>query len=247
MTSKRHFAQGTPTVTENPNLGDNYTDKIVATYKAVAGAVPVVGSFLSELGGSVIPNQRMDRLADFAKKLDAKLIGVEQDLLKAKLTDENFTDLAEETLHQTVRSTSDERREYLASLLANGMKQEKISAIESKHLLKILGQINDIEVVWLKAYFDWMWVGETEFTQKHEVILRPVGSYMGAPQELTDKESLQKSYKSHLAQLGLLRPRYTMDRNSMPEFDMDRGLKLSGYEITGLGQLLVRQIDLVPQ
>jgi hypothetical protein len=44
-------------------------DYVASGAKAALGVVPFAGSLLAEVAGSIIPNQRVDRIADFAFKL----------------------------------------------------------------------------------------------------------------------------------------------------------------------------------
>jgi len=225
-------------------------DRVTSVVKSVVGAVPIAGPFLCEVAGVIIPNQRVDRLARFAQELADRLGDVEDDMLKSQLTDENFTELVEESMRQASRSTSDDRRAYIASVLANGINGDDVDYIETKHLLKLLGEINDIEVVWLRAYYEWHWGagGESEFQQTHAETLAPVAATRGSSDEELDKAAMQESYKLHMERLGLLRSRIRYDsRTKLPEFDRKRGFKKSGYEITSLGQLLIRYIDMVPE
>ena len=41
-------------------------------------------------------------------------------------------------MRHAARAVTEDRRRYLAALLANGIKSEDVSYIESKHLLKLL-------------------------------------------------------------------------------------------------------------
>lgn len=166
--------------------------------------------------------------------------------MRAQLTNENFTDLLEEGLRQSARSLSDDRRGYLASVIANSISSEDVEFFESKHLLRILREINDIEVIWLRFYLIPTIGGDTEFREKHKEILKSVIATIGASQSILDKSALQDSYKEHLTQLGLLKYHYqTNVRTKQPEFDtFTGGLKVSRYEITLLGKLLLRQIGL---
>lgn len=107
------------------DIQQNSTDYVVATAKAVLGMVPFAGSLLAELAGSVIPKQRLDRLADFARRLEKSIGDMDQDLVRAKLSDENFTDLFEETTRHAARAVTEERREYLSSLLASGVSEDR--------------------------------------------------------------------------------------------------------------------------
>src|SRR5882672_6836126 len=109
------------------NLTNDY---VAAAARAALGTVPFAGSLLAELAGVVIPNQRVDRLVKFAVALEARLTLLDQQVLRAKLTDENFTDLMEETMHQAARAVTSERRRYLAALLANSVTTRAISYIE---------------------------------------------------------------------------------------------------------------------
>jgi len=221
-------------------------DYVVSAAKAVLGSVPFAGSLLAEIAGTVIPNQRIERLAKFAEELEARIAKLDRDAVRARLTDENFTDLVEETMRHAARAVSNERRRYLTALLANGIKSSDVTYIESKHLLRILGELNDLEVVWLRSYRDPTVGKDQELRARHRDVLNPIVATIGSTQGERDKAALQRSYKEHLGQLGLLEPRYETDtRTKQPVFDSFRGgLKIRGYEITALGRLLLRQIEL---
>jgi len=60
-------------------------DYITSGLKLIAGATPVAGPLLAEIIGSVIPNQRMDRIADFARKLDERISNLEQDAIRSEM------------------------------------------------------------------------------------------------------------------------------------------------------------------
>jgi len=117
-------------------LDNKPIDYITSVVKGTLGIVPFAGSLLAELTGTVIPNQRLDRIAKFVIVLEDKLSNLEQDFVRSQLTDENFSDLLEEGARQTARSLSDERREYISSLISNSLSQQEIEYIESKHLLR---------------------------------------------------------------------------------------------------------------
>lgn len=231
---------------KNVSLNSQAVDYVTSAAKAVLGTVPFAGSLLAEVAGTIIPNQRIERIVKFAKNLEDKLSKLNQDFVRAQLTNENFTDLLEEGIRQTARSLSDDRRGYLASVIANSISSEDVEFFESKHLLRILGEINDIEVIWLRFYLIPTIDGDTEFREKHKEILKFAIATIGASQSILDKSALQDSYKEHLTQLGLLEYRYqTNTRTKQPEFDtFTGGLKVSGYGIMLLGKLLLRQISL---
>ncbi len=62
-------------------------------------------------------------------------------------------DLIEEGFVQASRSLSNERREYIANVVANGISDEEKNYADSKYILKLLGELNDQEVIWLRFFF----------------------------------------------------------------------------------------------
>jgi oligoendopeptidase F len=226
------------------SLQSNTSDYVALAAKAVSGMAPFVGSLLAELAGAVIPNQRIDRIAKFSQALERRLSNLEEEFVSSQISNEQFTDLLEEGLRQSARSLTDERRDHIASVIANSVSSRDIEYIESKHLLRILDEINDIEVVWLKSYSDRSMGSDNEFREKHKNLLRPLAVSMGSSQEDLDKETLQKSYKEHLVQLGLLKHSYKIDdKTKVPKYDSTGVPEVSSYDITRLGKLLVRQIS----
>lgn len=233
-----------------PGLQSDSSDYVAIAAKSVLGAVPFAGSLLVELAGTVIPNQRIDRIAKFAAHLEQRLGAVEQDQLRAQLHNENFTDLMEESLRQAARAVSDERKQYIAALVANSISSDDITFIESKHILRFLGEINDIEVLWLRYFLVPTLGGDKAFREKHKAIFDKKYSIMGCSRRERDDATLQDSYKEHLVQLGLLMHRYGTDhKTKTPEFEMriGGGFKVTGHEITPLGQLLLQEIGLTEQ
>jgi hypothetical protein len=190
------------------------------------------------------PQQRIDRLVKFARELNERLTETEKAVFEAQLKDENFTDLMDEGLRQAARSTSDERRQHIANIIRNSLTPEAISFIESKHLLKLLGEINDIEVIVLRSYLHATIGGDEEFRTKHEEPLRRVPVHLGSTQPELDKHALQESYRQHLVRLGLLEERFELDsKTKMPRFDTQTGApKRQRLVITTLGGLLLRQV-----
>jgi hypothetical protein len=224
-------------------------DYVASGAKAIAGAAPFVGSILAELAGVVIPNQRLDRIAKFAAALEERIRNLEQADVRKSLHDEEFTDLLEGALRQAARSTSDERRGYLASLIANSLSNETIEHAESKHLLRILDELNDIEIIWLRFYLRPGMGGDEDFRGKHQAVLARRQAFIGSSEEVLDKHALQESYQDHLIDLGLVTAHISRDmRTGIPEFDRFTGEpKVSYHYISPLGKLLLRTIGIKDQ
>jgi hypothetical protein len=226
----------------NNDMGLKCTDVVASALKSVAGAVPGVGSLLSEIIGNIVPNQRIDRLEKFVKILDDR-IGLLQGKIRECIADDECIRLIEEALYQASRSTSDERRIYIASILESGLQDDRIKFEESRYLMNILDELTDVEIVWLRSYLVPTLGGDEEFRDKHQSVLEQVVLTLGCDKETREKGALQGGYKVHLKNLGLIRSRARTDRAGVPIFDKHTGEPETSYtEITSLGRLLLKKI-----
>ena len=231
---------------EPTELKPTWVDHSAALARGAANLVPFVGPFFAEIFGTIIPNQRMDRIAKFVAEIDRRLERTENKISDTLLRDEAFTDLLEEGFRQAAHSLSDERRGYIASVILSGLDSAEIEYAESRHLLRILDEINDVEAIWLWSYARRIRSGDETFREIHKQVLTRVVAYLGSSEEIRYKQALQDSYREHLAQLGLLERRFRTDMETRtPQFDSFTGaMKVSGYELTSLGRLLLREIGL---
>lgn len=234
-------------MSKKDNLENNKTDLITLVTKSTVGIVPIAGTLLSELVGVIIPNQRVDRLTKYVRELEQRISTLPNELVDTIKTNEQFIDLFEESFVLASRAITDERRKYIAAILVNGIADASIEFEESKLLLKILQEINDIEVIWLRFYKVPTIGGDNEFRDKHSNILSPIIACIGSDKETLQKAALQDSYKKHLERLGLIRTQIRTDPNTkLPEFDTFTGqLKVSYSDTTQLGNMLLEQIGLI--
>jgi hypothetical protein len=215
-------------------------DHLAALARAVAGVAPYIGGAIGELVTYGIPNQRIDRIIQFVEVLDKMVAHLGQEVVRAQLTNENFTDVLEEGLAQAARSLTDQRREYIAFLLAAGLSKDEVDYSQTKHLLRILGEINDVEVIILRSY-----VGrDVEFLEKHRAVLKYEPAHIGSSVEVVDNEAIQTNYREHLANLGLLSRRFNLSARTAP---FGNTLDIKGYDITWLGRLLLRYVGISPE
>ncbi len=221
-------------------------DYVASGAKAVLGAVPFAGSLLAEVAGTIIPNQRVDRIADFALKLQTRIERLEESRVRSQLDDEEFTDLLEESLRQASRATTEDRRQYLASLVSYSLTSDSIEHAESKHLMRILGELNDVEVLWLRFFHDPTMGGDKKFRELHAGVFEPVVAALGSCQDELDDHALQESYIAHLVRLGLVTEHISKNPDGTPEYDEFTGHpKVSYEEASLLGRLLLRSIDMI--
>ncbi len=220
------------------NTSTNKTDILVSGLKGVAGMIPLVGSLTAEVISTLIPNQRIDRIDDFLHILDEKVAGVERKVIENKFRTPYFVNLFEDSLYQVARSLTQERKEYIASLLKNGLTSDEVEVVRYKYILSLLSELNDAEVILLQLYTH---LHDKNFNAKHKnIIWKPKIS------DDIDERIVHESYKEHLVRLGLLKYKPKTPRNGQKsEIDEVTGRdKLVGHEITPLGRVLLRYIDL---
>jgi hypothetical protein len=176
-------------------LSSQSEDYITLAVKGMLGAIPFAGSLLAELAGTIIPNQRVDRIVKFAEVLETRLSDLEHEFVNSQLRNDSFTDLLEEGVRQAARAYTNERTEYIANLISNSLSPDQIEYTESKQLLTILSELNDAEIIWLRFYLEPTIGGDYEFRTKHKAILDSISATFSSPQITHDKHALQKSYK----------------------------------------------------
>jgi hypothetical protein len=236
-------AEGKVEVTDG--LDPNRRDRLVAVSKGLAGIVPCIGSAAAEIIGHVIPAQRFDRLVAFVRALDEKVGDIDAEVLDARMRTEEFIDLLEDGLQQAARTLTDERREYIATLLKNSLAADELDHVHDKKLLWLLGELNDAEIIILRS-FGLPHGDRRKFVDAHESVVQAPPAYIGASREVLDRAAMHEAFRRRLSELGLIRPRFKKPkRGQLPEFDEKSGMmKASGYDISPLGRMLLRRLEL---
>lgn len=207
------------------NLKQGKTDLVAAGLRSIVGAIPMVGPLVSEIVGEVIPNQRLDRIAEFVEDLGEKFKGLSEEQLRLRMLQEESIDLLEESIFQAARALSPERRTQIAALFKNSLTRTDLDHWHRKRLLALLGEVNDVELIMLKSV-DY-YTDRDEFWDLHEEVLSPPEVTIGASEEEVGRGAAHDSYWDHLRQLRLIAP--------PPRGGSD--------SITPLGHLLLSYID----
>lgn len=230
-------------------MGTQSSDIVTILGKGLVGAIPFVGPLASEIIGSIIPNQRIDRIEALLKSLEIKITASaegDKEKIQQRITQSESVDLVEDGFIQASRALSEQRIEYIASILKNSLTDEDLEHIEYKRLLSLLSQLNDLEVLILKSQtFYPGQAGYEAFWAAHEDALTPPAALLNSSPQEIDKYTLFQTHNRHLANLDLLRIEFKKpNRNEMPELDLKTGMiKAQGYDITALGRLLLRVIE----
>lgn len=227
-------------------MSNNGTDIASILGKGLIGAIPFVGPLAAEIIGAIIPNQRIERIEALLKMLEEKISEEDRPKIKKQITKPESVDLIEDGFIQASRALSDERKDYIASLLKNSLTSNDLKHIQYKKLLSILSELNDIEILILKSYTLYTNQQErSDFWETHKQVLYQPIATRAAPQEEHDKQTVYQTHKIKLVSLGLLKARFKRPkRDELPEFDNVTGMiKAQGCDITKLGGLLLRSID----
>lgn len=207
---------------EEVEVNTTKSDVAASLIRGIVGAAPFVGPLMAEALSATIPNQKFDRMITFMKVLEDRVQYIEEDLLNEKFKNEEFMDLLEDGLQQASRAISEERKEYIANLLKNGLESEKQSHLEKKKILSLLGQLNDAEIIMLKYFSLENEEERMEVADKHPFLkYRDIAEDRLLEEVISEEVSL--SYLDHLIQLRLAKAAPSDTR----------------YEITYLGHVLL--------
>ncbi|MCI5162486.1 MAG: hypothetical protein D3917_10825 [Candidatus Electrothrix sp. AX5] len=221
--------------------------------KGLFGAIPFVGPLVAEIIGTIIPNQRIDRIESLLRLLESKILEDDKEKVKQRIVSPEYVDLMEDGFWQAARALSEERKDYIASLLKNSLTDDELKYIEYKRLMSILGELNDFEILILKSMSMNRWGKEyNKFWKMHGHLLELPSLVLGeATEERIDKQAIYGAHTLHLTNLGLLKnkasgPIETKSRSMsiLAAFDQEtKVIKAEDCDITRLGKLLLRSID----
>ncbi len=226
-----------------PARRGNWQDADTALLRGAVGSIPVVGSILAELVGLTIPNQREERFEAYLKRLSERLDRQEEEVLRQRLHDPENIDLFEEGAFQSVRAVSDERKDYIASIVANGLSGDDKDRLQAKRLLKLLAEVDDGQIIVLASYLHKN-SEDDAFRERHKVVLNPIATHAASTQEEIEAAALHEIARVELLRLGLLRADFKSPRKGeIPEFDNKTGMmKANSRSLTPLGRMLLVQI-----
>ncbi|MHC2241133.1 hypothetical protein [Bradyrhizobium elkanii] len=208
---------------EKPYIGATGADVTVAVARSVLSIIPVLGQTLQEVVTAIVPNQRAERVEKYLVMLSQQIDRLQIAVQEIKRPES--VDLIEEGAYQAVRALTDDRRLQIATVVANGLANEEQSKLRQKRLLKILGDLDDQELLILQAY-----ANDHAQARLQEIAPHPVAA--SAPRPERDRSEFYEWSKANLHQRGLI----------------STGLegRFRSTRLTGLGRALLRAADLLP-
>lgn len=235
------------------DLDQKLSDFLIDTLRIGIGplssylAGPLLEGFLN-----CVPS-RIDRLTSYLGIITKVLEKVVEDQIVKQFTNNNFRVLFDESTVQAIRSVTDDRLRYLAMIIKEGIDANEQEIYRLRHLLQILSEINDEEILQLMYYWADRF-GDADFVANHPETRPQTLTAPGprVPEETHGAELgnyiFQQSYLNHLNKFGLLNAYYE-EEQEIPGIAKYRHRfqeqKVAYYEITTLGILLLTVIGLV--
>lgn len=231
---------------DNQIENNNGADWAAILARLATGAIPFAGTFLGEMVTAIIPKQRIDRIAKFVNELNDTIEKMPSGIIQKLKENEDFIDLLEQSFIQATRARSDERRSYIVNLVHYGITDDAAKANDAKHLLGLLAELNDNEVIWLRYFHDQSMGERYNFQETHKNVLQTITPTMGSSKDELEQAALQASYKAHLERLSLIKHKIkTQDRAGTPEFNKDGTPKMMSSRTTALGNMLLESVGLI--
>ena len=219
---------------EIQDLAYNNRDKVTSVIKGVTGAIPIAGPMISEILGSVIPQQRLDRVIEFSGYLEESIIQLGMDIenLQEKLNGPEYSSFFYKSCICAADSTTHNRVSMIRNVFIKGITDINQDVLRYESVLTLLNKLNEIEFTYLYMYhlLKWDIVKFKEYqSQNGGLILYPtiVG---GMSQEEKDKENAKLIYSNNLLSLGLL------------EMEYDKTGK-GKYKCSQIGDMLIRYVN----
>ncbi|HEY2982426.1 MAG TPA: hypothetical protein VGJ22_14675 [Anaerolineales bacterium] len=120
--------------------------------KGIISGIPLVGPVAAEVFWEVLPNKRLDRIEQVLDELGQRLSDVEPERVRRQMLEPVFVDLLDEGVRQATRTSSDQRLQEIAAVLAGGIREGDVAELDRKFLLHLLDELNDTEVLLLSMY-----------------------------------------------------------------------------------------------
>ena len=237
--------QNEPKKLSDISLDTNSADITAIILKSTCKLAPVVGGFIGEIVGQLIPNQRINRVQQYSEILGKMFEELDETLLPILIANNNFIEFVEDSYYHAIRSATQKRMEQIAHIVFEGIKSRDTEFSERRHIFQILSQINDIEIIILGYFLYKKYGNSRKYQEKYPEIFER--EYYDYPEDSDqrDKSAILESYYGHLTGLGLLVQNYSIDNKSVS--DTKNRISLvnpNGLSISRSGKLLLRYLNI---
>lgn len=241
------------------DLSESTEDRKSAIARAFIGLTPGFGSVLTELFNELIPNQKQERIKIFAEVLDMRVSHLETDFIAKKISTPEIALIVEEGFRQATKATTEERRKYVANLLAGAISEpvEDFRLLEISKCLSLLSELNDIEILFLK-YESLPHPDAQKFKDLHPVLFDDYHPSFEAKTraEVVDRRLFKVTCRRKLREVGLIEEEYEIEEpergahrfmektpNPTPKYNSQGKPVIKNVRVTGLGRRLLAYIE----
>lgn len=225
------------------NLDKNLLDRTVASFGVFSDFLGLLGGPLATALEEILPKLREDRIVIFIRSLAEKLELIDCKIDEIAARDPQNIRLIETGMLFAARAAKERRIENIAQIVCNGLSSDNASSIRHERLLDTLEEIDDDQVTLLVAYRDygidrrsdaWSQINRPTSYSRRDNFMTPLG----------DEFELYKLGRDQLSRMNLLRE--IPSRDATMRFVRRNPLmsEEDALEITYLGRLLLREIDL---
>ncbi|MFT3730423.1 MAG: hypothetical protein QM780_03215 [Hyphomicrobium sp.] len=228
-----------------PNISPGPSDRAAAVLRAISSAVPLIGGGLAEVFTAIIPNQQAERfemyLSTLARRLD------ELEASHKHLSEHQNAGLVEEGWRQARETTEIQRVRNIAYCVAHGITEDNRNQLHKSRLLALVAQLDAEEVSLLEALHT---NDQSALNQ-----LRPPPNYIGASEEVRERNAMWDAMWGKLKVLELISFRPHVKQISMPNgsrgersekvniIELDTWGKERGiHTVTTLGRMVLESI-----
>jgi len=226
-------------------LGETIVDRASALTKGGIGMIPVAGPIIAELVGTLIPDQRFDRIEAYIRFLESRIDLLSTEQKEVIKTSPEHIDLFEEGAHQAVRAITDERRQQIAKIVAEGLSGEKREAIDKKRLLLIFSQLDDEDMILLMNYVMRNRTKYDEFASKHAYLLEPLHATVFSDPLLRERAALRTAIEKKLERFGLIEETLMSRTRGVPGLADQMVEQDKDFKITELGRMILHEASLI--
>lgn len=216
----------------------------------------ITGGFLGNMLGRNITSQWNHSLTEIKNFILEKFRSIPNEKIEKVLSNPVGLDFIYEGLLQGCRATTTERRRQIAEALKNGIENEDNLLSESKHLLKIFGELNDREIIHLYYLtLTMVIVDDREWKSKYPGMYPDYYDETLPRSENERRKMFIESYENNLVKYGLIQYDHEIkrvlipvtgsdfnDEVEIPDIDYDGRLKVADVKITILGKELLNFI-----
>jgi hypothetical protein len=204
-------------------------DLAAVVSKVCVGYLPLVGPILSEVVGSCMQKQEMDRVFNYMEKLENRLSFLENKDHIPKLS--GFSDLIVQSCRQATESINEKRQEYIASIVSNGIAKDSQNLSKVMKMLETFKTLKDTELEILRLY------GEKSSDGS---INQSIAALDGIQRDLQQKDneyefshenSIYHKYIDHLTQLNLLQYNENPVKESYGQLNKYYAITLTGENL----------------